>query len=1132
MGFLMPKLPKIKIEGARLSDLSVTSSAYGEAITLGFGTVRISGNIIWGETIREEKVVEKSSAGGKGGGGQKTETTTFFYFVNLAISFGEGPADKILRQLGDGKSYYDVRIGEDQVFMDDLVFRFYQGDEDQLPDPLILEDKGEDETPAYKGIVYIVLEDFPLEDFGNRIPNITAEINFEQGQDDTVTTTVGDDLADTAIPNPWELFIDWTRGKLYGGDTNVGADEFYLEYDLATLSYVKSHDVRGLFTSAPIDQEGKEFFGIDQRTGYLVGVLPGGPLDDRNYVWDPASDSLITEKNSVDGEELLHSDSPYAIFTLVSDVGEFTAILGTQVSLVRANSFPSLEFVRDFLGPAPGVKHTSGPHNNKLIWNAHWVGPGANGEAWGFWASEHELRVMRYQLDPSGNVTETIAGKINKTEISPTSGFAYLSDRIFPNYDEVTGALYFTIIMDGGVNDNFVVKWTEESGLIWVSGVKWVEEGFAYARVYTRLAGDRWVYGPAVDFVQTVDLKTGAVAEDSSIDPGGLGANFWDDRSECFYHLDGGMPDFQSLTTHCYSGQAPQSTDLASIIERIAVRSGLDPVLDIDASAGLPIVVDGFSVSSAIDGAGALEDLLEMHSISVVEYDGIVNFNIRGGAITATLTEDEMVLSKRRRGYQPYREDIEEEIDLPEKFIIGFQNRALDYQGDTRVTQRVLTPDPTIFSEQTFELSSPVVMLVDTAKKISEIKLYEAWIEQFSYKATMPFSFLGSAPGDPITINFNSGLSIRARIDRADIGADFTIKARFKSESAGQFVSDAESQSGQSISQGVKQIGKTKLFMFGGPLLRDVDSTNRTATRTYFAGGPLGLVTADWTGMRLMQSVDNGASYEQFGVSLVPIPWGVSRNAITFPEDFSVYDLVNFLDINMASGADQLETVTDLDLANGKNAAILFKPGGTHEYFQFRDVTPQGGTVYRLSTLVRGIRGTETMGFGGHAAGNTFALLQFSAMQGSIQDLAAINVGRLYKPVTLGGLEENTAAQTFIDPGRDLMPYAPEHPAAAINGVDIDWTWVRRTRVGGAMIDLVDVPLSEDSESYELDIFASEAATSALRTLASSTEAVTYTDAQITTDFGSIPATIWIELYQLSAQVGRGFARRREVEVI
>ena len=60
-------------------------------------------------------------------------------------------------------------------------FRIYLGTEDQEPDPLIrshIEGKlGEaDATPAFRGLVYIVFEDLPLDEFGNRIPPITAEI--------------------------------------------------------------------------------------------------------------------------------------------------------------------------------------------------------------------------------------------------------------------------------------------------------------------------------------------------------------------------------------------------------------------------------------------------------------------------------------------------------------------------------------------------------------------------------------------------------------------------------------------------------------------------------------------------------------------------------------------------------------------------------------------------------------------------------------------------------------------------------------------------------------------------------------------------------------------------------------------
>jgi hypothetical protein len=62
-------------------------------------------------------------------------------------------------------------------------FRIYLGTEDQEPDPPIRQHvensdhfDGHDATPAFRGLVYIVFEDLPLDEFGNRIPSVTAEI--------------------------------------------------------------------------------------------------------------------------------------------------------------------------------------------------------------------------------------------------------------------------------------------------------------------------------------------------------------------------------------------------------------------------------------------------------------------------------------------------------------------------------------------------------------------------------------------------------------------------------------------------------------------------------------------------------------------------------------------------------------------------------------------------------------------------------------------------------------------------------------------------------------------------------------------------------------------------------------------
>jgi len=54
----------------------------------------------------------------------------------------------------------------------------YPGDELQEPDPIIQGNEGVALTPAFRGLIYAVWEKLPLANFGNRIPNIRAEVEF------------------------------------------------------------------------------------------------------------------------------------------------------------------------------------------------------------------------------------------------------------------------------------------------------------------------------------------------------------------------------------------------------------------------------------------------------------------------------------------------------------------------------------------------------------------------------------------------------------------------------------------------------------------------------------------------------------------------------------------------------------------------------------------------------------------------------------------------------------------------------------------------------------------------------------------------------------------------------------------
>jgi hypothetical protein len=91
---------------------------------------------------------------------------------------------------------------------------------------------------------------------------------------------------------------------------------------------------------------------------------------------------------------------------------------------------------------------------------------------------------------------------------------------------------------------------------------------------------------------------------------------------------------------------------------------------------------------------------------------------------------------------------------------------------------------------------------------------------------------------------------------------------------------------------------------------------------------------------------------------------------------------------------------------------------------------------------------------------------------------------------------------------------------------DIVISWKRRTRIGGDSWEQVDVPLGEEFESYEGDIFDGP---DVVRTLASTSPEVTYTLGDQTADFGGQQWSLTVAVFQMSASFGRGVGRSATV---
>lgn len=208
---------KTRYEGARLENLAVQTSTYGRMIPLTFGTVRIAGNVIWSRPIKEVATTTTASSGGvggKGGTGRKSSSssTQYSYFITLAIAVCEGEITSLDRVWADAK-LLDLSQG---------TYRIYRGTETQLPDALIESYEGVGGTPAYRGLAYVVIEDFPLADFGNRIPNFTFEVTKRTSQIDHAAQPVESLVTSVMlIPGSGEFVYDPQREfKISGTDAS------------------------------------------------------------------------------------------------------------------------------------------------------------------------------------------------------------------------------------------------------------------------------------------------------------------------------------------------------------------------------------------------------------------------------------------------------------------------------------------------------------------------------------------------------------------------------------------------------------------------------------------------------------------------------------------------------------------------------------------------------------------------------------------------------------------------------------------------------------------------------------------------------------------------------------------------
>ncbi len=544
---------------------------------------------------------------------------------------------------------------------------------------------------------------------------------------------------------------------------------------------------------------------------------------------------------------------------------------------------------------------------------------------------------------------------------------------------------------------------------------------------------------------------------------------------------------------HWMGGRLGQ-VSLGALVRDLCRAAGLpDTLLDV---SEISEIVPGFTVVAVESPRTSISVLARHFGFDAVESGGKIVFRSRGRRPTATIRTDDMVGAKG--------EIIElvrgQETELPKALKWQLVRADEEYAAATVEARRAEVVADGVASER-----FPLAVSLEEADRRCRRALLEAWAGRETLTAKLPPSRLALDPGDVIAIS-HDGRKVDYRIARIGDAGSRTIEAT-RSDPDIYDMPPGKVRAPQLNAPAV--FGPADVVLMDLPQLADTVPAHR----------PYAAVFANpWYGMAAVWRSTSNSGFTLLDVLGQAARMG--RLAADFPAGpTDIWDNGSQLLVDISSGT--LTSVTDDELLAGANALAVESGPGVWEIVQAGTATLVATGRYRLTHLLRGQRGTEDAIGNPTPTGARVVVLDAATVPLSI---AEADLGLPWNwrvgPGNAAPSDAIMQALTFTPNGRGLKPFAPAQARMRrLAGGDLDLRWLRRDRsLAADSWVLTDVPMSEASESYELEILSGA---TVKRTLQVATPAFTYTVAMQTADFGGPVTSIDVRIYQIGA-LGRG----------
>lgn len=704
--------------GPRL-EVGFTKSEYGRPLPIIYGTISVPGTVIASHTW----VVEGDS-GGKG-----DEPTPDVAYGSFAVALGEGGDDIALGHIWFGPEKRLVWDG--LTFEGDATVTFYNGSEDQLPDPLMESFFGVGNVPAYRGTAYMVVSNFPLAKDGNRLPFVTAQvgrIDANVAPEDLGTVNIQQVLV---LDDHYAVFYwgsyhgvvirdktDHTLYKHYTFDTSqwTSTDEWFYDGDREvlvkpvrhTLAYVTMPLATGVQTthtiSAAVGGEAQPGTlvksGVYHNGDYIFGAAgSGGTLRTALYVMDPDThEPTATYTSDLGGAFAGPLRAPI-------DASAYVYGFGSDSTLKRFALSAGVAPV-DLGAPAPYVANNPGNYqvdpNTGYIWSI--TQPGSNNEA--------ELHVN------NPGTQSLIFSDTLESGVLTVAPFTFIegidSD---PNTVIISAKYMFA-------TDHFMTFNADTPGLL-------ADEGGGYH-------GTSVLHAVLNTGTELVGIRFGGWMTFAPLD----------DPTQLNYLIEGSFNQEEDVM---YLGEAdatltPNGQALSEVVLDLSLRAGLTAD-QVDVTALEDDIVDGYSITDQMSVRDAIAALMPVYYFDPVESEGKVKYVKRGGAATVIDDDDVGCFEQGADPADPMETTRLKENDLPRSLTVKYLLAATNYSVAAKLAKRLIGSSG---EERTMECA---MVLTDTkGQEVAEVNLHGAWVARLTYKFTLTRKWSHLEPTDVVIV--------------------------------------------------------------------------------------------------------------------------------------------------------------------------------------------------------------------------------------------------------------------------------------------------------------------------------------------------------------------------------------------